>query len=89
MTKKEEQKILDEHGSEKSPMIGRCGTYRMPELIPEVITTSAKVKDTKKIYVVEYLNKVKNTSSDAGGVFDSTTCDIPLERPIFYSVQRD
>jgi hypothetical protein len=101
MTKEEEQ-ILDELGIEKSPMIGRCGTYRMPELNPEAITTLAKVKDTKEIYVVEYPDKVKNTSTGTGGVFDGSMYDgqvmtgedwlqnnPPLETPTFFSVQRD
>jgi len=70
-------------------MIGKYGTYRMSELTPEVIITPAKVKDTKKIYVVEYPDKVKNTSTGTGGVFDGTTYDIPLETPTFFSVQHD
>lgn len=93
MTKEEEQEILDGLGIEKSPIIGRCGTYRMPDLSPEVITTPSKAKDTKKIYVVEYPDKVKNTSTSTstctGGVFDGTTYDIPLETPTFFSVQHD
>jgi len=89
MTKDEEQKILDELGIEKSPMIGKCGTYRMPELNSEVITTPSKAKGTKKIYVVEYPDKVKDTSTGTGGVFDGTTYDISLETPTFFSVQHD
>jgi len=89
MAKDEEQEILNELGIEKSPMIGKCGTYRMPDLNTEVITTPSKAKDTKKIYVVEYPDKVKNTSTSTGGVFDGTTYDIPLETPTFFSVQRD
>lgn len=89
MTKEEEQQILDDLGIEKSPMFGKCGTYRMPDFNPEVLTTPSKMKDTKKIYVVEYTDKVKNTSTGIGGVFDGTTYDIALETPIFFSVQHD
>ncbi len=89
MTNEEEKQILDDLGIEKSPMLGKCGTYRMPDLNPEVITTPVTVKDTKKIYVVEYPDKVKNTSTGTGGVFDGTTYDIPLETPTFFSVQHD
>ena len=89
MTKDEELKILDELGIEKAPMIGKCGTYRMPDLNPEVLTPPSKVKDTKKMYVVEYPDKVKNTSTGEDGVFDGTTYDISLETPTFFSVQHD
>ena len=89
MTNEEEKQILDDLGIEKSPMLGKCGTYRMPDLDPEVTTTPSTVKDTKKIYVVEYPDKAKNTSTGTGGVFDGTTYDIPLETPTFFSVQHD
>ena len=89
MTEDEEVKILDELGIEKSPMIGRCGTYRMPALNPEVITTLSKVKETKKIYVVEYPDKARSTSTGTCGVFDGTTYDIPFETPTFFSVEHD
>jgi len=89
MTKEEEQEILDELGIEKSPILGKCGTYRMPDLNPEVIISPVAKKDTKKVYVVEYPDKIKNTSTGTSGVFDGTTYDIPLETPTFFSVQHD
>ena len=99
MAKDEEQEILNELGIEKSPMIGKCGIYRMPDLTLEVLTAASKVKDTKEMYVVEYPDKVKNTSTGTGGVFDGSTYDgqvmtgeewlknnPPLETPTFFSV---
>ena len=80
MTKEEEQKMLNELGIEKSPMLGKCGTYRMPNI--NLGENQSTITD----------DKIENKSTCAGGVFDSSTYegdDIPLDLPAFISVQHD
>ena len=77
MTNEKEKQILDELGIEKSPMFGKCGTYRMPDINPGE-NQSTVIDD-----------KIKNKSTCAGGVFDGSTYegdDIPLDLPTFISV---
>lgn len=80
MTKEEEQQILDELGIEKSPMLGKCGTYRMPDIDPGEIQSPGPKEE------------MQNKSTGTGGVFDGSIYegdDIPLDLPTFISVRHD
>ena len=80
MTNEEEKQILDELGIEKSPMLGKCGTYRMPDI--NLGENQSTITD----------DKIENKSTCVGGVFDGSIYegdDIPLNLPTFISVQHD